>query len=85
MRTAVLAIAIALAPLSALAESESHGPEPYIPNMAEEAFAALDRAEKERGQIEAVDIPPGHYPPPGHCRVWDPDLPAGHQPPPYRC
>lgn len=32
-----------------------------------------------------LDIPPGHYPPPGQCRVWFPDRPPGHQPPPVRC
>lgn len=32
-----------------------------------------------------LDIPPGHYPPPGQCRVWFPDRPPGHQPPPERC
>jgi hypothetical protein len=30
-------------------------------------------------------IPPGHYPPPGECRLWYPDRPPGHQPPPGRC
>jgi hypothetical protein len=32
-----------------------------------------------------LDIPKGHYPPPGECRVWFPDRPAGQQPPPGRC
>lgn len=32
-----------------------------------------------------LDIPPGHYPPPGECRVWYPDRPPGHQPPPVKC
>jgi hypothetical protein len=32
-----------------------------------------------------VHIPPGHYPPPGHCRVWYSGRPPGHQPPPFRC
>lgn len=30
-------------------------------------------------------IPPGHLPPPGECRDWDPNLPPGQQPPPYKC
>jgi hypothetical protein len=30
-------------------------------------------------------IPPGHYPPPGECRVWIPGRPPGHQPPPVKC
>lgn len=35
--------------------------------------------------VRNADIPPGHYPPPGECRVWYPDRPAGHQPPPEPC
>jgi hypothetical protein len=34
---------------------------------------------------QPVKIPPGHYPPPGECRVWYPDRPPGHQPPPGPC
>lgn len=30
-------------------------------------------------------IPPGHFPAPGECRVWDPDLPPGRQSPPGSC
>ena len=36
-------------------------------------------------QAEPVKIPPGHYPPPGQCRIWFPDRPPGHQPPPGPC
>lgn len=32
-----------------------------------------------------LNIPKGHYPPPGECRVWFPDRPPGQQPPPSRC
>jgi hypothetical protein len=32
-----------------------------------------------------LQIPKGHYPPPGECRIWYPDRPAGHQPPPGNC
>ena len=32
-----------------------------------------------------LNIPPGHYPPPGECRLWYPNRPAGHQPPPFNC
>lgn len=45
-----------------------------------------------RGAIEVVEsdgstfhIPPGHYPPPGSCRIWFPGRPPGHQPPPGDC
>jgi hypothetical protein len=34
---------------------------------------------------QQMHIPPGHYPPPGHCRLWYPDRPPGHQPPPVPC
>lgn len=30
-------------------------------------------------------IPPGHYPPPGECRIWRPGVPPGHQDPPGAC
>jgi hypothetical protein len=33
----------------------------------------------------SINIPKGHLPPPGHCRIWYPNKPAGHQPPPQRC
>jgi hypothetical protein len=32
-----------------------------------------------------LNIPRGHYPPPGECRVWFPDRPPGQQPPPGDC
>lgn len=32
-----------------------------------------------------LDIPKGHYPPPGECRLWYPDRPPGQQLPPFRC
>lgn len=31
------------------------------------------------------DVPAGHLPPPGECRIWYPDRPAGQQPPPGSC
>jgi hypothetical protein len=31
------------------------------------------------------DIPAGHMPPPGECRIWFPDRPPGQQPPPGNC
>lgn len=32
-----------------------------------------------------LPIPPGHYPPPGECRLWYIDGPTGHQPEPIKC
>ncbi|HKY64016.1 MAG TPA: hypothetical protein VJR29_11400 [bacterium] len=37
------------------------------------------------GAPRHIQIPPGHYPPPGECRLWYPDRPAGQQPPPVPC
>ena len=32
-----------------------------------------------------LNIPPGHLPAPGECRIWIPGTPPGHQPPPGDC
>lgn len=36
-------------------------------------------------QSTLPDIPPGHMPPPGQCRIWFPGTPPGQQPPPGDC
>ncbi|UVJ45569.1 tetratricopeptide repeat protein [Pseudomonas sp. LS1212] len=35
--------------------------------------------------FDEMDIPRGHWPPPGKCRIWFPDRPPGHQPAPGSC
>ncbi|WPN44740.1 tetratricopeptide repeat protein [Pseudomonas sp. P8_241] len=40
--------------------------------------------ESDRAYAEA-EIPRGHRPPPGKCRVWFPDRPPGQQPAPGKC
>jgi hypothetical protein len=42
-------------------------------------------ADERRGRGRGGDIPAGHLPPPGACRIWFPDRPPGHQPPPGPC
>jgi hypothetical protein len=37
------------------------------------------------GAPRTIHVPPGHYPPPGACRVWYLGRPPGHQPPPGPC
>jgi hypothetical protein len=37
------------------------------------------------GRYGGQDVPPGHYPPPGECRVWYDGVPPGRQPPPTSC
>ena len=39
----------------------------------------------KKNGYEKLHIPPGHYPPPGECRIWFPGRPPGHQPPPMKC
>lgn len=34
---------------------------------------------------DKVEIPRGHLPPPGKCRIWFPDRSPGHQPAPGKC
>lgn len=43
------------------------------------------RQRPPRGAATDIDIPPGHRPPPGQCRVWYPGRPPGQQPPPGDC
>ncbi len=31
------------------------------------------------------EVPKGHLPPPGECRIWYPDRAPGQQPPPGNC
>jgi hypothetical protein len=35
--------------------------------------------------VAAPNIPKGHMPPPGSCRIWHSSRPPGHQPPPGPC
>jgi hypothetical protein len=41
--------------------------------------------QEPQGEHHSINIPKGHLPPPGHCRIWYPGKPGGHQPPPQRC
>jgi hypothetical protein len=46
----------------------------------------LQMASVEPGPAyDEVEIPRGHLPPPGKCRIWFPDRPPGHQPAPGKC
>ncbi|MBZ0169118.1 hypothetical protein MELA_00164 [Candidatus Methylomirabilis lanthanidiphila] len=38
-----------------------------------------------RYESSLPNIPEGHLPPPGMCRIWYPDRPPGQQPPPRPC
>lgn len=49
------------------------------------AHGGMDGPQSRRQSHEHADIPNGHLPPPGECRIWYPDRPAGQQPPPGNC
>jgi len=58
-----------------------------VPIPGEPGDVILDddrRGDRERARSPG-EVPPGHYPPPGECRLWYVDRPPGHQPPPSRC
>jgi hypothetical protein len=48
-----------------------------------------DKGGKDSGRsypsYRTLNIPNGHLPPPGSCRVWYPGKPPGQQPPPSSC
>lgn len=37
------------------------------------------------GRERGYEVPKGHLPPPGECRIWYPDRAPGQQPPPGDC
>jgi hypothetical protein len=48
-------------------------------------YIGIDWVKVICGSESNVNIPDGHMPPPGKCRIWYPDLPPGQQPPPGNC
>jgi hypothetical protein len=77
-----------------LREAEMAAAEQAAPNTGRDAgnFARkMPEGELQSASVESaptydeVEIPRGHWPPPGKCRIWFPDRPPGHQPPPGKC
>jgi hypothetical protein len=69
----------------------------YADEGKDESGKGKKRADAQHGQDDdrgsyfhrrgytRLNIPPGHYPPPGECRIWFPGRPPGQQPPPGNC
>lgn len=57
---------------------------PTVSTPRPEGTLQMTSAEPEPAYAE-VEIPRGHLPPPGKCRIWFPDRPPGHQPAPGKC
>ncbi|MTI63364.1 hypothetical protein [Methylophaga sp.] len=49
------------------------------------ATHALYSSDRYYDEGHHYDVPEGHMPPPGQCRIWYPDSPPGQQPPPGDC
>lgn len=59
-----------------------------VPAPKPEVVAVSDQERGRRngdGVARALRVPPGHYPPPGQCRLWFEGRPPGRQPRPGRC
>jgi hypothetical protein len=57
---------------------------PTVGRVGSEGQLQMANIGPERAYAE-VEIPRGHMPPPGKCRIWFPDRPPGHQPAPGKC
>lgn len=53
--------------------------------IVSDAGAVETSPAEKRSTAKTLGIPPGHLPPPGHCRVWMPGRPPGHQGPSGPC
>ena len=74
--TAVIAFAVLVSPAMLSAQGQGRGQGNGSEN-SENYF-------KTHGYTK-LNIPPGHYPSPGECRVWFPGRPPGQQPASGRC
>ncbi|HEF4761893.1 TPA: tetratricopeptide repeat protein [Pseudomonas putida] len=65
-------------------------PAPQVADLSTSDSPPLERnlpmaAVQPAPAYDEVEIPRGHWPPPGKCRIWFPDRPPGHQPKPGKC
>lgn len=86
MRNTVLLLGVML--MLGACSTRSGSGLPY-PGRRSGDVVIVDDEERGRGDRERArspgEVPPGHYPPPGECRIWYTRRPPGQQPPPARC
>lgn len=62
-----------------------------VPTGPSRSVSAAEQASQEsaggpaRGPRRLNGVPPGHFPPPGECRLWVPGRPPGQQARPTAC
>jgi hypothetical protein len=76
--TRLFSIALAVLLLSGCSTHYRVEPGSDSPSNGPEARPATKPASK-------LNIPPGHLPDPGQCRIWIPGTPPGHQPAAGEC
>lgn len=79
LTAALFVVALAVAACSSRSHPESGSGGDVI--VVDESRAAVVPSEGRGPGF----IPPGHYPPPGECRIWYAGRPPGQQPPPQPC
>lgn len=90
MRVPILALLLGTGALAGCSSGSGRYPIPIPGGPSGDVIVVgdRDRDREERGrdgEPRRLGVPPGHYPPPGECRVWYPGRPPGQQPPPSRC
>lgn len=80
---AVLCLMIAVTGCAVVVSDHPRGGPVVVSPPPDPPAPAVPRAVVARPR--SIKVPPGHYPPPGQCRVWHPGRPPGHQPPPVPC
>ena len=58
---------------------------PHPDDPSGNVVVVADREGRSRSSRGLTNVPPGHYPPPGECRLWYLGRPPGQQPPPAPC
>jgi hypothetical protein len=76
--------------VSGCTSSNRSGSTHPVPGGPDVVVIGGDQTVRDAERVDAVGgrsvrVPPGHYPPPGACRVWHVGRPPGHQPPPTAC